>query len=527
MGTYKLANRSSLTLVLLTGAGLTAGFLPSCGGEDITCGSGTHKDGSQCVPNSEGAGGTGSNVENAPPTFDGIRSVAPAGDTSLQVTWNAATDDVTAADSLVYNVYVATSSGTQNYGAPTVTSPPGAQSVLVGGLTKGTEYFIVVRAQDEAGAMDENTTEQSGAPDTDDTPPTFAGITGTEPAGATAVKVSWDAATDDKTPAEGITYTVRWATAPGASPTGKVGAVSVPGASSVVVTGLPAAESTFYFNVRASDAAGNAETNDVEKDGGTGKDTTAPVFGGCTSVGAPGATKATLSWDPAKDDVETADTMTYNVYAFTEPPDAETPFGAPQGTFVGGIQGEVTGLANATTYYFVCRAADSAGNEDANLSFRTTTTLTDGNPPTFGGITGVVEGSTSAELTWDAASDDQTAESGIVYLVYQGTIAGTALDNPPVAQSSPGSLGITLTGLSSSTAYYWVVRAQDEAGNESDNTTEETRTTKVSFAQDIESAIFDKQCNKEACHGLVNPQQGMTLAPGFAYFNLVDVVAVE
>ncbi|MGE0328614.1 MAG: hypothetical protein AB7S68_40240, partial [Polyangiaceae bacterium] len=77
------------------------------------------------------------------------------------------------------------------------------------------------------------------------------------------------------------------------------------------------------------------------------------------------------------------------------------------------------------------------------------------------------------------------------------------------------------------TAYYWVVRAQDAAGNESDTTPEETRTTKVSFAQDIASAIFDKQCNKEACHGLVNPQQGMTLAPGFAYFNLVDVVAVE
>ncbi|MCB9608146.1 MAG: fibronectin type III domain-containing protein, partial [Polyangiaceae bacterium] len=334
MGTFKLANRSSLTLVLLTGAGLTAGFLPSCGGEDITCGTGTHKNGSQCVPNADGTGGTGSNIENAPPTFDGVRSVAPAGDTAVQVTWNAATDDVTASDSLVYNIYVATSSGTQNYGAPTVTSPPGAQSVLVGGLTKGTEYFFVVRAQDEAGAMDENTAEQSGAPDADDTPPTFSGITGTEPAGATSVKVSWDAATDDKTPAEGITYTVRWSTSSGAAPTGKVGAVSVPGASSVVVTGLPMAESNFYFNVRASDAAGNSESNVEEKEGSTGKDTTAPVFGGCTGIGAPGATRATLSWDPAKDDVETVDTMTYNVYAFTEPPDAETPFGSPQGTFV-------------------------------------------------------------------------------------------------------------------------------------------------------------------------------------------------
>ncbi|MCA9632637.1 MAG: fibronectin type III domain-containing protein, partial [Myxococcales bacterium] len=334
MGTFKLANRSSLTsaLVLLTGASLSAGLLPSCGGEDITCGSGTHKNGSECVPNAEGSGGTGSNPENAPPTFDGIRSVAPAGDTALQVTWNAATDDATATEALVYNVYVATSAGGQNFGAPTVTSPPGAQSVLVAGLTAGTEYHIVVRAQDEAGAMDENTAEQSGTPEADDAPPTFGGITGAEAAGATEVKVSWDAATDDKTPAEGITYTVRWASTSGGAATGKVGAVSVPGASSVIVKGLPLAETSFFFNVRASDAAGNSESNELEKEGSTGKDTTPPVFGGCTGIGAPGATKATLSWDPARDDVETVDTMTYNVYAFTEPPDAETPFGEPQGS---------------------------------------------------------------------------------------------------------------------------------------------------------------------------------------------------
>src|SRR5690606_39173944 len=113
-----------------------------------------------------------------------------------------ATDDSTAADALVYNIYVSNSAGAQNFGVPSVVSPPGAQSVLVGGLTPGSEYFVVVRAQDAEGAEDTNTTEKSGTPEADSEAPTFAGITGTEAAGATAVKVSWSPATDDKTAPE-------------------------------------------------------------------------------------------------------------------------------------------------------------------------------------------------------------------------------------------------------------------------------------------------------------------------------------
>src|SRR5690606_35292697 len=121
------------------------------------------KKGSECVPSgaSGGSGGTGTTANTAP-SFEGTRSLSPAGETALQVTWNAATDDSTAADALVYNIYVSNSAGAQNFGVPSVVSPPGAQSVLVGGLTPGSEYFVVVRAQDAEGAEDTNTTEKSG-----------------------------------------------------------------------------------------------------------------------------------------------------------------------------------------------------------------------------------------------------------------------------------------------------------------------------------------------------------------------------
>ncbi|MBX3181447.1 MAG: fibronectin type III domain-containing protein [Polyangiaceae bacterium] len=492
----------------------------------MTCGPGTRKNGSQCVPHGDvpipDAGAEG----NQPPTFAGITSVAPASESALQVTWSPATDDRTAESALRYHVYVATTSGGQNYGAATVTTPPGAQSALIGGLTNGQTYFIVVRAEDADGAVDDNEAEQSGAPARDTTPPSFAGATSAEPVGATEVRVRWSPGTDDQTPAPGLSYTVRWSTEAGGAPTGAVGAVSVPGATSVVVRGLPRAQSSYYFNVRASDAAGNSESNVVEVSGATGNDTTAPVFGGCTGVGAPGATKAVVSWDPALDDVDGPDVITYHVYAFTEAPGPETPFGSPVSSFVGGTQGEVSGLANDTTYYLVCRAADTAGNEDGNMAFRVTRTLVDGEPPTFGGITAMTLGATTVELSWDAGSDDQTPVSALVYRVYQAS-SGNPLDSPAVAQSPPGATVISLSGLSSSTPYRWVVRAVDEAGNESINTDEHSGTTKVSFRSDIEAGIFDVACASSGCHGTDNPQQGLTLASGFAYFSLVGVNAIQ
>lgn len=519
--------KSSVSFGLACSAALAA-LASGCGGDDITCGDGTRKSGSKCVAleASGGSGGmAGGGGMSTTPTFAGVKAVAPASEAGLLVAWDAATDSRTAAEDMVYNVYVATASGEQNFGAPQLTTGPGALSVIVPGVSPGNEYFVVVRARNEAGLEDDNTTEASGTPAIDTSPPTFSGAVSAMGVGATEVEVSWDAASDDLTPAGAMSYTVFWATSPEAAPTGRVGAISAPGASSTIVKGLPAAETEFFFTVRAGDAAGNTDDNSQVVSGSTTEDVTAPTFGGCTGIGSPGATNVTVSWDAAKDDVTQAEDMVYRVYAFNEPVTEETQFGAPAGEFVGGTFGEVENLAPATQYYFVCHAADESDNEETNRFFRTTTTLTDGTPPDFGGITKVTPGSTSATLSWDPATDDQSSPDDIVYVAYASTVQGMALMSPPVAQSNPGVTELTIDGLETASTYYFVVRARDKALNESTNETETRGTTLVSFNQDVQ-AIFTAKCNLTGCHTNDNPPQGLSLAPGFSYFNLVDVNAI-
>jgi hypothetical protein len=106
-----------------------------------------------------GGGGGGGGADTTNPVFGGITSMEEAGTTKLVVNWNAASDNVSNSNNLVYNIYTATTSGMQNFTMPAMTSSPGATSSVVTGLTANTNYFIVVRAEDEAMNEDNNTTE--------------------------------------------------------------------------------------------------------------------------------------------------------------------------------------------------------------------------------------------------------------------------------------------------------------------------------------------------------------------------------
>jgi hypothetical protein len=372
----------------------------------------------------------------------------------------------------------------------------------------------------EAGDEDDNTKEIKGTPAVDSTPPTFAGITAATTVDASSVKVSWDPAQDDATQPAGISYVVSWAPTKGGAPTGTIAGVTAPGASSFTVDSLPDPEQEYYFAVHARDAAGNADTNTAEMSASTAKDTTPPVFGGCVSTASPGATTVTVSWNPARDNTTAAHDIQYNVYAFSQPVDKNTPFGVPVSSFMGGSTGEVNGLKPKSTFYLVCRAQDKSGNEDTNIAYRVVQTLDDSTPPTFAGLLSTTVHATTADLDWNAATDDQTPDKDIIYIIYQSITANDALNEPAVAKSNPGDTTITLTGLQPNTTYYWVVRAQDKAGNISTNTAETSATTLVSFEDNVQP-ILTSLCAKVGCHGAVNPPQGLNMSDGYAWYNLV------
>lgn len=536
-----MTTRTAISLLLTTGA--AAAFVSACGGTSTTCGEGTTRDGNKCVAaNAGGSGGeagstgTGGSAqggsaggpvdENSPPDFAGVGAVAPASDTALLVAWQPATDDRSAAGDIRYNVYVATESGMQNFGAPQAEAPAGATSVTLTNQAPGAEQFIVVRAVDGDGVEEANTVELSSTPETDDAPPEFGGVTGAAPAGAGSTTVSWQAATDDKSPAGAISYLIYWSQTEGTAINGTLGLLTSPGVTEATVTGLPLADGDFFFSVRAVDAAGNVdEAPDpvAEVGGKSGPDTTPPVFGGCRAVGSPTASGARVEWNEARDDVTAAENIRYRIYAEKGEIQPGDPLGAFQ-EFTGTTSADIVGLDPTTQYSIICRAVDEAGLEDENFVIRLETTLSDSIAPTFGGITAATVGATDADLSWDAASDDQSRPEDIRYAVFQ-SLNSTFNFETPVTTTLPGEVAIRLDGLDPNTEYFWTVRAIDEAGNQDANTQALNRTTLVSFALNVQP-IFTVNCAVATCHIRGNPPQGLVLEEGFAFSNIVDVPAV-
>lgn len=137
---------------------------------------------------------------------------------------------------------------------------------------------------------------------------------------------------------------------------------------------------------------------------------------------------------------------------------------------------------DASTEYKVkilADAKDAAGNPmtEKTISF-TTGAAADTTAPTFAGATGATADSSSAiTISWSTASDDTTASGSIVYDIYQATTSGGQSYTTATATSVAGATSHQITGLSASTAYYFVVRARDAAGNRDTNTTEVNATT--------------------------------------------------
>jgi hypothetical protein len=205
-----------------------------------------------------------------PPAFAGARTATPLSQ-AVRLTWDAATDQVTPAASLVYLVYQATQSGAQDFTAPVLETAPGATEITVTGLGLDTEYFFVVRARDAAGNVDANTAEVSATTlaVADTTPPSFAGVTSATPVGSTALELAWAPATDDNFPADSIVYHVYVSENAGGQDFGAPALSTPAGATTALVTGLNVA-SDYFVVVRAEDPAGNEDANTEEVQGTTG-----------------------------------------------------------------------------------------------------------------------------------------------------------------------------------------------------------------------------------------------------------------
>lgn len=173
----------------------------------------------------------------------------------------------------------------------------------------------------------------------------------------------------------------------------------------------------------------------------TGPDITAPSIPQGLTPGTVTDLTAELSWSAASDDFCLTG---YKVYR-----DNTLVNLGPDTSF------SDTGLAPSTSYSYQVTALDRAGNESAPSAALVITTLEpDHQPPTVPTLSGGTVTSTSAALSWSAASDDFGL--GGYKLYRDGTLIQTL-----------STTSFTDTGLAPSTSYTYEVNAYDRVGNES------------------------------------------------------------
>ncbi len=199
---------------------------------------------------------------------------------------------------------------------------------------------------------------------------------------------------------------------------------------------------------------GGAETSTSNAAGTTPSvDTTPPSTPTGLTGTAAGSTAANLSWSASTDNVGvTAYILLRNGVQVATP--ATTSFAD-------------TGLSAATTYSYTVAARDAAGNISPNstsVSVTTASTADTTPPSTPTGLTGAAAGSTGANLSWSASTDNIG-------------VTGYIVRRNGVQVATPATTSFADTGLSAATTYSYTVAARDAAGNISANSTSVSVTT--------------------------------------------------
>jgi len=110
-------------------------------------------------------------TDTTPPSFAGLQGAfactpgpqRPGQTTPFTLSWQAATDDVTPSSQILYEVYLASKPGGEDFSAPTWTTASGATSFQTPGMPSHGTFYFVVRARDAAGNEDRNTVERLGS----------------------------------------------------------------------------------------------------------------------------------------------------------------------------------------------------------------------------------------------------------------------------------------------------------------------------------------------------------------------------
>ncbi|WP_422657702.1 lytic polysaccharide monooxygenase [Paenibacillus sp. EC2-1] len=198
---------------------------------------------------------------------------------------------------------------------------------------------------------------------------------------------------------------------------------------------------------------------DVNFGGNNPVDNQAPTVPGALTSTATTSSSTSLSWNASTDNVGVTGYKIYKGASLVTTVSAST------------LNYTVTGLTANTAYTFSVKAVDAAGNESAASNIVNVTTspvVVDTEAPNAPSNLHVMGATTSTSITlmWSPSTDNIGVTSYKIYRgsVLAGTVSGTTTE-------------YTVSGLTPSTAYTFVVSALDAAGNESTASNSASATT--------------------------------------------------
>ena len=235
---------------------------------------------------------TATTPDTTPPTAPSNLSATAASSTQLDLSWNAATDNVGVTG---YQVERCQGSGCASFTQVGTTSDTKYSDT---GLTASTTYAYRVRATDAAGNLGpySNVASATTLPPPDPTPPTAPGALAAAGTGPTQVGLTWLASTDNV----GVTgYLVEHCQ--GIACTSFTWIATVSG-TSYTDSGL-SPQTAYAYRVRATDAAGNLSPYSNVANAATLADTTPPTVPAGVVVSAVVGGQVKLIWLASTDDV--------------------------------------------------------------------------------------------------------------------------------------------------------------------------------------------------------------------------------
>ncbi len=420
------------------------------------------------------------------PQNSGDISVTQILDTTVNLSWTAGNDDVTAQDDLQYQVYYSSSNNISNVadceanGTAFGSYTANMTSTTLTGLTPATTYYVNVVLKDEAGKKNDYTMRSftSGqAPVPGDSGDLIKN------SGVYTATVNWTAATDDFDPQTQLGYLVYYSTSNNISTVAQCEANGTAVGSYALnitakdITGL-SPNTTYYTNVVVRDDDGlKASYTSSAFITNPAIPPTAGNSGTITTSGI-GLTDTTLNWTAATDDTTAQNNLNYQVYISTSNNISDVAACEANGTTVGSLTQNITtkdltGLSQGTTYYANVVVVDNDGLKSAYTSV-SLMTLEDTTGPTAGNsgtITETGSTTTTISVSWTAATDDFTAQANLEYIVYYSSsdnissASDCEANGTAVGGYTANMTSKEITGLEVGQNYYINVVVRDETGN--------------------------------------------------------------